>query len=101
MAPTTLRLCGRMAVEFAGVRRDGDLPGRQGRLALAYLALNHDRPVARDELVEAVWGDAAGRGHAQSLNGLLSKLRRALDPAGGGGGGAGAPPPGGPGGGGL
>jgi DNA-binding SARP family transcriptional activator/tetratricopeptide (TPR) repeat protein len=81
MLPTTIRLCGRMAVELAGVLREGDLPGRQGRLALAYLALNHGRPVAREELVEAVWGEAAGRGHAQSLNVLLSKLRRALDPS--------------------
>ena len=67
-----------MTVEIAGERRDGDLPGRQGRLVLAYLALNHGRPVTREELVEAVWGEEAGRGHAQSLNVVLSKLRRAL-----------------------
>ena len=78
MLPTTIRLCGRMTVEIAGERRDGDLPGRQGRLVLAYLALNHGRPVTREELVEAVWGEEAGRGHAQSLNVVLSKLRRAL-----------------------
>ncbi len=33
------------------------LPGRQGRLLFAYLALNHGRPVRRNELVEARWAD--------------------------------------------
>ena len=67
-------------VEQDGERRDDDLPGRQGRLALAYLALNRDRPVSREELVEAVWAEAAGQGSAQGLNVVLSKLRRALGP---------------------
>src|SRR4051812_30505690 len=80
MPRTTIGLCGRLTVEQDGRRCDDDLPGRQGRLALAYVALNRDRPVSREELVEAVWGEAAGQGSLQNLNVILSKLRRVLGP---------------------
>lgn len=44
---------------------------------LAYLALNRGRPVCRDDLVRAVWGDDA-HGHGGDLSSLLSRLRRLL-----------------------
>jgi len=56
------------------------LPGRQGRLILIYLALHHDRPVSRDELADAIWGDHAPRTIGASLNALISKLRGAVGP---------------------
>ena len=34
------------------------LPGRQGRLLFAFLTLHRERPVRRDELVEALWSEA-------------------------------------------
>ena len=75
---TRISLCGRLSVELEGVR--ADLPGRQGRLLFAYLALHRDRPVRREELVEAVWpeGDAPGGGEA--LAPPLSRLRKVLGP---------------------
>src|SRR5919109_3007393 len=79
-AEVTIELCGHLAVSVDGRRREGDLPGRQGRLALAYLALNAGRPVTRERLIAALWGDDAPAGHSQALNVVLSKLRRALGP---------------------
>src|SRR5919109_5427804 len=76
----TIELCGHLAVSVDGRRREGDLPGRQGRLALAYLALNRSRAVTRERLIAALWGEDAPAGHAQALNVVLSKLRRALGP---------------------
>jgi Adenylate and Guanylate cyclase catalytic domain len=73
-----IQLCGRLGVELDGRRIEDMLPGRQGRLLLAYLALNRRRPVARDELVEALWPERAPSGADASLSALLSKLRRAL-----------------------
>ncbi len=69
-----MQLCGRFVVELAGRRVEGDLPGRQGRLALAYLVSNRDRSVTREELVCALWPDGRDGGLAP----LLSKLRRVV-----------------------
>lgn len=55
-----------------GRRIEEALPGRQGRLAFAYLALNRRRTVTRDELGDALWSDASG---SDRLSPLLSKLR--------------------------
>jgi DNA-binding SARP family transcriptional activator len=64
-----------------GERRvDGDLPGRQGRLALAYLAVHRVRAVSRDELTEALWPSEPPPAAATALSALLSKLRRAIGP---------------------
>lgn len=59
-------------------RLDADLPGRQGRVLLAYLVLERRRPLSRDELVEAVWPVGAPAAAETALSALLSKLRRAL-----------------------
>ena len=50
----TIQLCGRYVVELDGERIESSLPGRQGRLLFAYLARNRDRPVRRNELVDAL-----------------------------------------------
>ena len=76
-AEARIQLCGRFAIEVDGVRLETRLPGRQGRLLFAYLALNRDRPVTRGELVEAVWGELT-RGPPDALAPLLSKVRAAL-----------------------
>lgn len=76
MAVTSrVQLCGQYAVELNGVRLESRLPGRQGRLLVAYLALNRDRQVARGELVEAVWHGELPRNPADALAALLSKVR--------------------------
>jgi DNA-binding SARP family transcriptional activator/DNA-binding CsgD family transcriptional regulator len=76
---TRIELCGSLRVELEGERLEDALPGRQGRLLLAFLVLNRDRPVRRDELIDALW---SGQGTPQSGDALLrpplSRLRKAL-----------------------
>src|SRR4051794_16769262 len=78
---TRIELCGRLLVEIDGEGVQAALPGRQGRLLFAYLVLNRDRPVRRDELVDALWSE---NGHPESAEALLrpplSRLRKALGP---------------------
>ena len=75
-----MQLCGRLRVKIDGRSVEGDLPGRQGRLLLAYLVLNRDRPVRRDELIEALWPDAQPASGDSLLRPPLSRLRKALGP---------------------
>jgi SARP family transcriptional regulator, regulator of embCAB operon len=72
LASTRIQLCGRLVARLDGRRVEDDLPGRQGRLAFAFLALHRHRPVPRDELEAALWTDA---GASDRLSPLLSKLR--------------------------
>src|SRR4051794_41367589 len=69
------RLCGQLRVSSG----DGDLDlaktARQGRVVAAYLALNHDRVVARDELMERVFTEPDPRRAGASLSQTLSRLR--------------------------
>lgn len=76
---TRIQLCGPTLMERAGERVEG-LPGRQGRLLLAYLVLNRQRMVPRDELMEAVWPRDLPAASGSGFNALVSKLRRALGP---------------------
>src|SRR5207253_9763311 len=52
LARARVQLCGRFVVELDGRRIEDELPGRQGRLAFAYLVCARNRSVTRDELVE-------------------------------------------------
>ena len=74
---TRIQLCGRLLAEIGGVQVAPRLPGRQGRVLLAYLAVNRNREIRRSELVDALWVDPPPDADG-SLNALLSKLRRAL-----------------------
>jgi hypothetical protein len=48
----------RVALESDGVVLDeANFPGRQGRLLFAYLVAEQGRPVPRDELADALWGE--------------------------------------------
>src|SRR4051794_36711777 len=80
-ASTSITLCGRLRVAVGGEPREERLHGRQGRLALAYLLLHRERPVRRDELVEAVWARDGAAPSDSALSPVLSRLRRALAPA--------------------
>ena len=70
-----VQLCGAFAVELSGRRIDNMLPGRQGRLLFAYLALSRLRPVSRSTLVDALWGDDQPADIGGALNALISKTR--------------------------
>ncbi len=78
---TRIQLCGRLTVEFDGVRIEQSLPGRQGRLLFVYLVANRHRASRRDELLAAVWTDEAPAAADAALSALLSKLRKLVGPA--------------------
>ncbi len=72
-------LAGRVAVESDGVViNDARFPGRQGRLLFAYLVSEDGRPVPRDELAEALWGEAPPATWDKAMSVLVSKLRSIL-----------------------
>src|SRR5438105_8373872 len=62
LARARVQLCGRFVVELDGRRVEDELPGRQGRLAFAYLVCARNRSVTRDELLEALWPDGRDAG---------------------------------------
>jgi DNA-binding SARP family transcriptional activator len=72
-----VQLCGRLAIEADGERLESKLPSRQGRLLFGYLVINDDRPLTRDELLEATWGSGSVP-EGDVLSPLLSKLRRVV-----------------------
>jgi DNA-binding SARP family transcriptional activator len=76
--PTRIQLCGRLTVDLEGSRVEDALPGVKGRLLFAYLVLNRDRRMIRDELLMAVYGEDAAAGQHSSLSVLLSKLRSVI-----------------------
>jgi DNA-binding SARP family transcriptional activator len=55
-----------------------DWPGRQGRVVLAMLAAERDRPIARDVLADELWGDQPPEAFDKALMAVVSKLRAAL-----------------------
>lgn len=60
------------------VLRADELPGRQGRLATAYLVTERSRPVSRDELAEVLWPGSLPPSFEVALSAIVSKLRAAL-----------------------
>ena len=69
-------LTGRLMVETeSGLLDEEDMPARQGRIAFAYLVLNRRRPVPRQELAAALWGENPPEAWEASLSALLSRLR--------------------------
>jgi SARP family transcriptional regulator, regulator of embCAB operon len=72
-------LAGRVALESAGlVIEEERFPGRQGRLLFAYLVAEQGRPVPRDELADALWGESPPATSDKALTVLASKLRGLL-----------------------
>ncbi len=59
-----------------------DLPGRQGRTALALLVTERDRPVSRDELGDELWPREPPPAWEKAIMAVVSKLRAALRGAG-------------------
>lgn len=75
---TRIQLCGRLKADVEGRHVTPALRGRQGRVLLAYLALNRGRPVSRDELIQAIWPEDQPANPAAALRTQLSHLRGAL-----------------------
>ncbi len=76
-----MQICGPPTVEIDGERREHLLPGRQGRILLAYAVLRRREAIGRDEAVAALWADTPPRAADAALAALLSKLRKVLRPA--------------------
>jgi SARP family transcriptional regulator, regulator of embCAB operon len=77
-AKARIQLCGRLVADIDGSRIEGTLPGRLGRVLFAYLVLNRGRPLPRDKLLMAGWGEDAPAEAGNGLSVLLSKLRHGL-----------------------
>jgi SARP family transcriptional regulator, regulator of embCAB operon len=73
-----IQLCGRFIADIDGSRIEDTLPGRLGRILFAYLVLNRGRPLPRDALLMACWGQDAPPEARNALSVLLSKLRHGL-----------------------
>ena len=72
-------LAGRVALETDGIVIDeARFPGRQGRLLFAHLVAEQGRPIPRDELAEALWGESLPATWDKALTVLVSKLRGLL-----------------------
>jgi ABC-type transport system substrate-binding protein/DNA-binding SARP family transcriptional activator len=68
-----------VALEADGLAMaDARFPGRQSRLLFAYLVVEQGRPAPRDELAQALWGDAPPPTWEKALTVLVSKLRAVL-----------------------
>lgn len=80
LATDRIYLCGPLAAVIGGERIDALLPGRQGRLAFAFLVMNKDRPVERTRLVEALWGASPPADPETALSAILSKIRKVITP---------------------
>jgi len=57
-----------------------DLGPVQRRVVLAVLLLNTNQPLGREQLIDAIWGEAAPRWAVNLLQRDMSGLRRALEP---------------------
>ncbi len=75
---TRIQLCGRLSVEIDGVELARSLRGKQVPLLFAYLMLNRERPIGREELIGVLWPENAPRSEDGALRTLLSRLRSAL-----------------------
>jgi DNA-binding SARP family transcriptional activator len=75
-------LCGPLHVAIDGVPHEPRLRGPKAELAFAYLLLNRERTVSRDELMGELWGETgpAPVTPDAALSTLLSRLRTALSP---------------------
>ena len=72
-------LVGHLAIERDEVLLgERDFPGRQGRLAFAYLATRRGAATPREELAAIMWPDAQPRSRDTALCAVISNLRTVL-----------------------
>ena len=76
----SLALFGGLKIRLDGRDLTELLPGRQGRALTAYLTLNRERSVSRDELLNILWPARPPASPEAALSSVLAKVRRALAP---------------------
>ncbi|MCA1691067.1 MAG: tetratricopeptide repeat protein, partial [Actinobacteria bacterium] len=75
-------LAGEVGLELGETRVEAGNLGRLGRVAFAYLVSERARPVPRDELADALWGEALPRSWETSVRVVVSRLRTWVGAAG-------------------
>ena len=82
-ATATISIAGRVSIGIDGVLIGEErFPGRQGRLVFAYLVAESGRPVPREELADALWGEHPPATWEKALTVIVSKLRALLEECG-------------------
>jgi DNA-binding SARP family transcriptional activator/KaiC/GvpD/RAD55 family RecA-like ATPase len=76
--PFALALFGGLQIKLGGGDVAGRLPGRKGRALVAYLVLNQDRPVSRDELLDVLWPSQPPAAPEAALSSVLAKVRQVV-----------------------
>lgn len=72
-------VAGSLTVESGGaVFDERGLPGGQGRVILAMLAVEHRRPLSREEIADELWPSELPRSWKTALRAVVSKLRAAF-----------------------
>jgi DNA-binding SARP family transcriptional activator len=79
LAVLRIYLTGRVSIENEGnLVGENQLPGRQGRLAFAFLASERHRPLSREELISAIWRVEPPSEVDVAVSAILSKIRACL-----------------------
>ncbi|HEY2160260.1 MAG TPA: AAA family ATPase [Solirubrobacteraceae bacterium] len=77
---TRIWLCGRLRISRDGESIEHRLERRQARVLAALLVLRRERPMRREELIEAIWPQSSWGQHEGALRVLLSAVRRVFGP---------------------
>ncbi|HEY5316982.1 MAG TPA: bacterial transcriptional activator domain-containing protein, partial [Solirubrobacteraceae bacterium] len=77
---TRIWLCGRLRVSLDGEALEHRLERRQARVLAALLVLRRERPMRREELIDAIWPQGSWGQHEGALRVLLSAVRRVFGP---------------------
>jgi DNA-binding SARP family transcriptional activator len=78
--PVTVRCFGGFEMSVEGLPLDLNAAKPRARMLLRLLALNAERPVHREVLMEALWPDADRETATRNLHVAISSLRHALEP---------------------
>lgn len=73
-----VQLCGPFAIELRGRDSGSARLSRQARLLFAFLVLSRPQPVAREALIDALWGADPPPSADPALTVVISKLRAAI-----------------------
>ena len=83
MTGVKITVVGTVAVhEGEKILLERELPGNQGRLVLAMLAVERRHPISRDRLADELWPDRLPKSWELALRSIVSKIRRAATRAG-------------------